>query len=39
MMTYLLQNRILFVSGYLNDDVSRPPPSPPLANRIATRND
>ena len=38
-MTYLLQNRILFVSGYLNDDVSRTPPSPPLANRIATRND
>lgn len=28
MMTYLLQNRIVFVSGYLNDDVSvcsRPP--------------
>ena len=22
MMTYLLQNRIVFVSGYLNDDVS-----------------
>ena len=29
MMTYLLQNRILFVSGYLNDDVSRNPPLPP----------
>ena len=39
MMTYLLQNRILFVSGYLNDDVSRTPPSPHLANRIASRND